>query len=136
MRCHPSLVSYDGREWRGYRFSPGEGFLGYSDVGMLVDPGGTLWISTPYLLAHKTASGWMSYEYVSLVGGGTRMGRSMAAERAGRIWIQGDGGWIGVFESGQFYRTPTGSNPDVFGSPLSCGPPEAVLRRGGAVDSR
>ena len=25
---HPSLVSYDGREWRGYRFWPGEGFLG------------------------------------------------------------------------------------------------------------
>ena len=119
---HPSLVSYDGREWRGYRFWPGEGFLGYSDVGMLVDPGGTLWVSTPYLLAHKTASGWMSYEYEELRGGGLRMGRSMAAERAGRIWIQGDGGWIGVFESGQFYRTRTGSNPDVFGSPLHAAP--------------
>ena len=117
---HPSLVSYDGREWRGYRFWPGEGFLGYSDVGMLVDPGGTLWVSTPYLLAHKTASGWMSYEYV--LTGGTGMRRSMAAERAGRIWIQGDGGWIGVFESGQFYRTPSGSNPDVFASPLHAAP--------------
>ena len=50
------------------------------------------------------------------------MRRSMAAERAGRIWIQGDGGWIGVFESGQLYRTPTGSNPDVFASPLHAAP--------------
>ncbi|MCY3735055.1 MAG: hypothetical protein OXG13_01560 [Gemmatimonadaceae bacterium] len=115
----PSLVSYDGREWRGYSFSLGEGFIGSSGVGMVVDPGGTLWITTPYLLAQKTGGGWMSYEYVSRKGGGSRMGRSMAAERAGRIWIHGDGGWIGVFESGQLYRTPSGSNPDVFGSPLS-----------------
>ena len=113
------LVSYDGRGWRGYRFSLGEGFLGYDSVGMLVDPGGTLWVSSPYLLAHKTASGWMSYEYVSLVGGGREMGRAMAAERAGRIWIEGDYAWIGVFESGQFYRTPPGSNPDVFDTPVA-----------------
>ena len=113
---YPSLVSYDGREWRGYEIS----LKSHAErtVGMVVDPGGTLWISSSYLLAHKTASGWMSYEYVLTGGGGTRMGRSMAAERAGRIWIEGDGDWIGVFESGQFYRTPIGSNPDVFGSPV------------------
>ena len=115
---HPHLVSYDGREWRGYSFSLGEGLLGYNDVGMVVDPGGTLWVSSLYLLAHKTASGWMSYEYVSLVRG-RRMGRAMAAERAGRIWIEGDFAWIGVFESGQFYRTPSGSNPDVFDRPIA-----------------
>ena len=112
---HPSLVSYDGREWRGYGFSLGEGPPpGYGGVGMLVDPGGTLWISTPYLLAHKTASGWMSYEYSSFYGYGMP---SMAAERAGRIWIDGGRRWIGVFESGKLHRTPIGSNPDVFSSP-------------------
>ena len=113
----PSLVSYDGREWRGYGFSLGR-LVTERTVGMVVDPGGTLWVSSSYLLAHKTASGWMSYEYLELRGGGSSMGRSMAAERAGRIWIEGDGGWIGVFESGQFYRTPSGSNPDVFASPV------------------
>ena len=41
----------------------------------------------------------------------------MAAERAGRIWMDG-GAWIGVFESGQLSRTPTGSNPDVLASPV------------------
>ena len=112
---YPSLVSYDGREWRGYEFSLGPHVEDSDYVGMIVDPGGTLWVSSSSL-AYKTASGWMSYEYV--LTGGRRMRRSMAAERAGRIWIQGDGGWIGVFESGQFYRTPTGSNPDVFGSPF------------------
>ncbi len=117
----PSLISYDGREWRGwysFRFGGDLGHMAAYEVGMVVDPGGTLWITTPYLLAHKTAGGWMSYEYVLTGGGGSRMGRSMAAERAGRIWIDGDGGWIGVFESGQFYRTATGSNPDVFDSPF------------------
>ena len=119
-RFYPTLVSYDGREWRGYEIWLKSYW--YGDVGMVVDPGGTLWVTSSSILAHKTASGWMSYEYVSLVGGGTRMGRSMAAERAGRIWIQGDGGWIGVFESGQLYRTPIGSNPDVFGSPFHDAP--------------
>ena len=107
------LVSYDGREWRGYGFSLGR-LVGLGSVGMVVDPGGTLWVSSSYLLAHKTASGWMSYEYVKAGGKGRR---SMAAERAGRIWMEG-GGWIGVFESGQFYRTSIGSNPDVFASPV------------------
>ena len=112
---YPSLVSYDGREWRGYGFEF-QGLVSGHEVGMLVDPGGTLWVSTPYLLTHKTASRWMSYEYILLRG--RTMGRSMAAERAGRIWIQGDGPWIGVFESGQFYGTPIGSNGDVFASPV------------------
>ena len=111
-RFYPSLVSYDGREWRGYEIWL-KGFA-YGEVGMLVDPGGTLWFSDSYLLAHKTASGWMSYEYVKAGGKGRR---SMAAERAGRIWMEG-GGWIGVFESGQLYRTSIGSNPDVFASPV------------------
>ncbi|MCY3735054.1 MAG: hypothetical protein OXG13_01555 [Gemmatimonadaceae bacterium] len=116
----PSLISYDGREWRGYEIS----LRSHAEhsVGMVVDPGGTLWVSSSYLLAHKTARGWMSYEYVLTGGGGRRMGRSMAAERAGRIWIQGDGPWIGVFESGQFYRTPSGSNPDVFASIVAQAP--------------
>ena len=96
---------------------------------MVVDPGGTLWVSSSYLLAYKTANGWMSYEYVLTGGGGRRMGRSMAAERAGRIWIQGDGAWIGVFESGQFYRTPIGSNPDVFASPINQ-PPQKLYYDG------
>ena len=111
-RFYPSLVSYDGREWRGYEIWL-KGFA-YGEVGMVVDPGGTLWFSDSYLLAHKTASGWMSYEYVKAGGKGRR---SMAAERAGRIWMEG-GGWIGVFESGQLYRTSIGSNPDVFASPV------------------
>ena len=115
------LVSYDGREWRGYGFSLGRDRT-ERGVGMLVDPGGTLWVSSSNLLAHKTASGWMSYEYVLKRGGGSRMGRSMAAERAGRIWIEGEGAWIGVFESGQFYRTPSGSNPDVFDKPVDQAP--------------
>ena len=116
---YPSLFSYDGREWRGYEIS-----LSHAEhaVGMVVDPGGTLWISSSYLLAYKTASGWMSYEYLEFRGRGSSMGRSMAAERAGRIWIEGDGGWIGVFESGQLHRTPSGSNPDVFGSPVHQAP--------------
>ena len=107
----PSLISYDGREWRGYRLSFGK-LIGLNDVGMLVDPGGTLWISTPYVLVHNTASGWTKYGYTSFYGWGMP---SMAAERAGRIWIDGyTGGWIGVFESGQLHRTPSGSNPDAF----------------------
>ena len=122
-----ALVSYDGREWRGYEIS----LKSHAErtVGMVVDPGGTLWVSSSYLLAYKTANGWMSYEYVLTGGGGRRMGRSMAAERAGRIWIQGDGAWIGVFESGQFYRTPTGSNPDVFASPINQ-PPQKLYYDG------
>ncbi len=104
-----SLISYDGSEWRGYQVSLGAP-IGVNSVGMLVDPGGTLWISTPYLLVKKTASGWMEYEYSSFYGQGRP---SMAAERAGRIWMDG-GGWIGVFESGQLHRTPTGSNADAF----------------------
>ncbi len=113
---HPHLVSYDGREWRGYSFWLGR-LVTDKDVGMIVDPGGTLWVSSSSSLAYKTASGWMSYEYVSLVRG-RRMGRAMAAERAGRIWIEGDFAWIGVFESGQLYRTPSGSNPNVFDRPV------------------
>ena len=109
-----SLVSYDGREWRGYQAPLGKP-IGWYSVGMLVDPGGTLWISTPYLLAHQTASGWMEYEYSSFYGFGKP---AMAAERAGRIWIDG-GGWIGVFESGQLHRTPSGSNPDIFVGPVN-----------------
>ncbi len=109
-----SLFSYDGREWRGYQAPLGKP-IGWYSVGMLVDPGGTLWISTPYLLAHQTASGWMEYEYSSFYGFGKP---AMAAERAGRIWIDG-GGWIGVFESGQLHRTPSGSNPDIFVGPVN-----------------
>ena len=117
-RFYPVLVSYDGREWRGYEILLKS--HAYGDVGMVVDPGGTLWVSSSSILAHKTASGWMLYEYE--LTGGSGMGRSMAAERAGRIWIQGDGGWIGVFESGQFYRTSPGSSPDVFASPIHDAP--------------
>ena len=75
---------------------------------MLVDPGGTLWISTPDRLVKETASGWRQFE----TGFGSG-GRSIAAERAGRIWIDG-GGWIGVFESGHLHRTPIGSDADAF----------------------
>ena len=110
-----SLVSYDGREWRGYGFELGRP-LTASKVGMLVDPGGRLWVSTPDLLVQQTASGWMEYAYPRRGGG-----RSMAAERAGRIWMDG-GGWIGVFESGQLHRTPSGANLDAFGSPVSQAP--------------
>ena len=103
-----SLVSYDGREWRGYQVSLARRFLAGSQAGMLVDPGGTLWISTPHRLVRETASGWMVYEFDLGLGG-----RSIAAERAGRIWVDG-GSWIGVFESGQLHRTPIGSTADAF----------------------
>ena len=129
-RFYPTLVSYDGREWRGYEILL-KGFA-YGEVGMVVDPGGTLWVSDSYLLAHKTASGWMSYEYVKAGGKGRR---SMAAERAGRIWIQG-GGLDRRVRVRPILPHTIGSNPDVFGSPVYRCPPEAVLRRGGAVDSR
>ena len=107
---YPSLVSYDGREWRGYGFpqleDPIFGWRG--TVGaLLVDPGGTLWISNPPRLVHKTSSGWMEYKHRDL------LGRSIVAEGAGRIWMRATE-WVGVFESGQLHRTPRDSNPDVF----------------------
>ena len=104
------LVSYDGRQWRGHRVPLGIP-LGVNSVGILVDPGGTLWISTPYALVHGTASGWMEYEYAF------EGMPSIASKRAGRIWIDGRS-WIGVFESGQLRRTPSGSNPDAFAGPV------------------
>ena len=112
-----SLVSYDGREWRGYQVSLARRFLAGSQVGMLVDPGGTLWISTPHRLVKETVGGWMEYQFTSgwkqFENGFGSGGRSIAAERAGRIWIDG-GGWIGVFESGQLHRTPIDSDADAF----------------------
>ena len=116
-----SLFSYDGREWRGYEIS--------------LEPHGygTAWecwsirvarcgFPVPISWHTRPPAGGCRTSTPPFRGRGSSMGRSMAAERAGRIWIDGDGGWIGVFESGQLHRTPSGSNPDVFGSPVHQAP--------------
>ena len=104
----PPLISYDGGEWRGYEFSQFDRFGdGNNPIGMLVDPGGTLWILDAPRLLQKTSSGWKEYKHRALGG------RNMVAERAGRIWMRGSHS-ISVFESGKLFRTPRDSNPDVF----------------------